>query len=358
MIRGAAALLAAAALCILAGPPAGAQADAADAEFLDPVETTAEAYAAYGIGDFQRALMLAELAGRFGAPDAMRLAGLLRTRGLGGTRDDAAAVDWLTRAAEIAPNSETLLALGLLGLDGRGGLSMAEAAGYLEEAADLGSRDARFELAAILAVGAPGVPADPARARGILSQDAADGSARAQGALGILLLDADPDARDVDEAVRWLTLAADAGDRDAAFRLGALLVDDADAPHDPTRGRVRLEAAALAGHPRAAALLGVAAAAAGEAEEAVTWWRRAADGDDPLGQYYLAVALARGDGVRANRLEAFRHLIRSEAAGPLEHPDDAAARAGLIAAFEADLGAALAADLRARALEPDQSPSR
>ena len=315
--------------------------------------TQDSAIAAYGRGEYDQALIFAEIAAENGAPEAMMLAGRLRSDGRASAQNDAIAARWFRLAGETG-NPEAWLALAVLGREGRGNVTLAEAVTALEAASNGGLNTARHELALLLLSGGNDLAPAPARARTILSQAATEGDPAAQRDYAVLLLEGQGGPVNVEEAVRWLALAADNGDGEAAYRLGVVLADETGAPYDLSAAASRLKAATAAGHPRAQALYGAMLSgglgATRDQLTALEHWRKAAEAGDAVAQYYLAIALAKGDGIPRDYRRAYLLLVQSEAGGPLDQLEDEVARARLIGLFEQEIGAETAAQLRAEAL--------
>ena len=105
-------------------------------------------------------------------------------------------------------------------------------------------------------------------------QQAEEGAADAQDALGLMYYNGEGVAQDYEEAVRWYRLAADQGLASAQFNLGVM--------YDRGRG------------------------VAQDWDEAVRWYLLAADQGLPAAQYNLGFMYDRGRGVTLDFVEALR----------------------------------------------------
>lgn len=291
---------------------------AAPAQTFTADEAYGAALAAYDTAAFGQARELAELAAQNGNARAAVLLGYLLERGLGGRESQAQAARWYRAAGELG-DADALFALGVMAREGRGGLSPASAEDYLRRAADAGRLEARHELALTFLNPAYGLE-NRTRGRTLLEQAAAEGVAAAQRDLGRLLIEED----DVEDALSWLRLAADAGDAEAQFTLGYLYAEGQVIEPDDARAREYLHEAAEAGHPAASAdygwLLYLDAANATERHEAVAWLAQAAEGDDAEGHFRYAWALAENAAGMGDLVDAYRQLLLAERAGEATVP--------------------------------------
>ncbi|WP_225772286.1 tetratricopeptide repeat protein [Inquilinus sp. Marseille-Q2685] len=195
---------------------------------------------------------------------------------------------------------------------------------------------------------------DHAAALAIWGPLARKGVARAQSNVGACFAEGLGVERDLTLAVRWLTLAAEAGDpvgqrnlatlhfrgegvaRDdgraaALYRAAAeqgdaaaqdmlswMLVEDG-ALFDPAEARLWAQRAAGQGVATAMTRLGMlhhnALGVARDPAEAVRWWRMAADRGEPDAQSMLGAAYHLGSGVAADPVLALAWLIRGQAGG-------------------------------------------
>lgn len=188
-------------------------------------------------------------------------------------------------------DQERLMSLAVDAVDGRDVL----ARGRLEAAAGLGNRAAMRIYGTVLTHG----PADQ-QGRGLawLERAAARGDVRSQRQLGEIYLGREPGAVRPDPVLArsWYQRAAEAGDRDASWRLGRLLRQDGD-----QAGAMRwTRSAAEAGQADAMFALGNAYADGGEgvtqdAAQALAWYRGAAAQNQPEALQALGLAYSRGD---------------------------------------------------------------
>ncbi|MCG8440856.1 MAG: sel1 repeat family protein [Caulobacterales bacterium] len=321
----------------------GAAAHAQPLSVIDPEETYGYAWSFYKIGDYASALPLAVTAATEGHPEAAKIAADIYQRGLTGKPDPDEAAKWLRAAALASEDSDALFQLGIMGRDGRGGVTGEEAVTFLRRAADLGRADARHELALLYLDGVEGVEADEPRARALLQQAATSDLAVAQRDLALMLLEGRGGERDPDQALAWLRRAAEAGDVEAAYELGVVLSDGVVAPPDDAEASRWMRQASEAGHPRATTLLGVMTllglGGPQSSPGAAEFFRTAAEAGDPLGRFYLALVLAKGDGVPRDLIESYRWLVLSEAGGPLANAREERDREKLKQALEASLPA-------------------
>ncbi len=317
----------------------------ADAEY-------AAAVRAFNAGAYDTAFARAQNAARNGYARGATLIGYMLERGIGREADPDLAAIRYKEAAAASQDPAALHALGLMARDGRGGLASGEAPEYLRLAADAGRAEARVDLA-LLYLDGVGVPPDAAAARTIMQQTALEGVADAQFILADMMLDGVGGPVDEVQAVQWLEIAGRSGDPDAAYAAAVLLSEGVKLAARPDLAAEFARAAADAGHSQAATLMGYFSAlglgVAASPQAAAEWYATAARRGDAEGRFFYAVALAKGDGVARDPEGAFRWLVLSKASGGLPRPEDEAAREGLIAAFEKDLGPERAAVLRAEA---------
>ena len=127
--------------------------------------------------------------------------------------------------------------------------------------------------------------------------------------------------RDPAEAARWYRLAADAGDRQATFALGLMLLTGAPGvPKDRTGAATLFEKAAAQGHAGALYNLGVMAiegdgSSQPDFAKAADFFRRSADAGDDDGAYSYGVLLRDGRGIPLDIAAAARWLKRAADGG-------------------------------------------
>ncbi len=236
----------------------------------------------------EEARALSEPLANSGDVKAATMMGFLFEQGLGGKRDEARAVAYYRQAAE-KNDPDALLALGRLGLEGKGHIDAAEAQAFLSRAAESGRGDAASML-------------------------------------GVALLNGRFGRRDVAGAVKWLKRGADAGDADAAYALAVLEIDGDGVPADMAAGLRHLKQAADKNHAAAMADYGLMLyqGKTGEGPSksaAANWFAKAAKGGDAEGQFLYAYALATGEGVARDPLQAYVWVLRSSAHGASGAPE-------------------------------------
>ena len=127
--------------------------------------------------------------------------------------------------------------------------------------------------------------------------------------------------RDPAEAARWYRLAAEAGDRQARFALGLLLLTGAEGvPKDRAAAAALFEKAAAQGHAGALYNLGVMAiegegSSGPDFARAAEMFRRSAEAGDADGAYSYGVLLRDGRGVPLDIAAAATWLERAADAG-------------------------------------------
>jgi len=209
--------------------------------------------------------------------------GLMLLNGLGTTRDEVKAADYLGRAA-VQNHTQAQGLVGLLYLQGRGvPRDEAKGADLVRRAADDGLATAQYAMGQLVAEGRAGFPKDPGVAAQWFKAAADQRYVPAYCWLGEL---ADRE-KNAAEAVAWWRKGAANGDRSCQFLLG----------------RAYLEG--KGGLPR-------------DASEALAWIRRAANQRLPAAQAALAAAYERGTGVPTDYVLAYMwlNLARSQGYHP------------------------------------------
>ena len=123
------------------------------------------------------------------------------------------------------------------------------------------------------------------------------------------------------EASRWYRLASNLGDPQAAFELGALLLEGASGvPKDEAGARVQFDRAAVKNHPAALYNLGVMALDSSNGRtpdfpKAAKLFLKAANAGDDDGAYSYGVMLREGKGVPQDIAEAAHWLKRAADSG-------------------------------------------
>ncbi|MEO8274597.1 MAG: hypothetical protein ABI639_00145 [Thermoanaerobaculia bacterium] len=238
------------------------------------------------------------------------------------TRDAAAAMGWLRRAAEQGH----LEAQKDLGTNYSLGIGVApdaaEAAHWYSKAADQGDAEARFYLAVAYEQG-EGVKADSAAALRLHRLAAAQGYASSQAELGEIYLNGLLVPRDDLEAVRWLRLAADQGQPEGQVTLREMLVAGRGVARNEPEANQWFRKAAERGYPRGMGKLGESYAlgrgAARNAVCAYLWYGLAAKEGWILGERRRAALAAT---LSADELVYGSRLIAESAVKPgnVDHP--------------------------------------
>lgn len=213
------------------------------------------------------------------------------------------AAHWLRLAAEQGlPAAQ--VALGSAYRNGRGlPRSDAQARLWWERAAEQDDACARWHLSLMWAAGASDMPRDLEKAIALCEQAAAAGFVPAQSTLGILLTT----AQRPEEAARWWQPAADHGDPEALYNLGAAYAEGRGTTPDPVAAFERFLAAAEAGLAPAQARVGLAYATG--------------DGvaTDPIEAHkWFAIARQAGDKAAAQNLQRSQERISPEARAEAE----------------------------------------
>ncbi len=133
----------------------------------------------------------------------------------------------------------------------------------------------------------------------LLEEAAAEGYAQAALHLGHLHIERQSETG-LASALRWYTMAAEAGHHDAQYLIGMMYFNGRGIPRDVELGCTWVERAAQNGYARAqmqlAVLYSVGQGKPKDFAEAVRWYERAARGGLALAQYNLAVMLSKGQG--------------------------------------------------------------
>jgi len=275
----------------------------------------ARASAAYMRGDFSGALIHAEQAAAGGEARGAALAGHIRLHGLAGAPDDAVAISWLRRAAELG-ETDALIILSRLALEERGGLSAWQARTFLARAAESGDARAAHEFGLyLMEQGDPGVAEE---ALNWLQLAAESGRTEAFGDYAQALGDWVHGPRDIVAARHWYARAGETGDPGAALIAGVMMMQGEGGGVNQAEGARLIQIAAEYRLPAAMgqyALLLFQGAGGRPANpaEAVDWARQGARANDPDSQFLLAYALAAGDGAPRNLERAYYWVLRAGA---------------------------------------------
>ncbi len=189
-------------------------------------EASAEALAAAFAGPPEEAARWIAAAARAGMRDAIILYGQILADGRGVKQDQAAALGWFRVAAEAGDVRGTNMVGRCHELGWGTPTDFAKAAEYYAEAAGRGYDWAQYNLATLHARGA-GVPEDRARALELFRAAAEQGHAKSLTVLGRFHEEGwEGMPRDPATAYALYVRAARAGDFRAQFNLGTLLVED------------------------------------------------------------------------------------------------------------------------------------
>ena len=284
----------------------------------------ASASAAYMVGDFQGALIHAQRAAAGGEARGATLAGHIRLHGLAGDANDADAVRWFRRAAELG-EPDALIVLSRLASEGRGGLEVWQSREFLAQAAEAGDARAAHEYGLYLME--RGDPGAASEALNWLQLAAESGRFEAYGDYAYALADWDHGPHDLSSARSWYQRAGEAGDPSSALIAGLMFMEGEGGEVDEAEGAYLIRMAAEYGLPAAMgqhALLLFQGVADREPNpsEAVDWARQGADANDPDSQFLLAYALATGDGASQNLERAYYWVLRAGAPRGGRTPED------------------------------------
>ncbi|MGC1781146.1 MAG: trypsin-like peptidase domain-containing protein [Acidobacteriaceae bacterium] len=170
----------------------------------------------------------------FAVPSVTLAAALSRARARAGTLD-------------FPQNGDEQFSIGMLYVRGQGvPQDYAEAAKWIQQAADKGHAEAQATLGGLFELG-KGEPQDYAQAALWYRKAAEHGLPFAQWALGELLSNGNGVQRDATEAVKWFRLAAEQGDANAEFELGAAYQFGTGAPMDYSESYLWYKIASIRG---------------------------------------------------------------------------------------------------------------
>jgi TPR repeat protein len=228
-----------------------------------------------GTADIETGFVQLKIAADAGSPPAMALYGLARMAPPGGLpADPAAGRQWLERAA-LGGDAQAARLLAQAYLTGAAGFAAPDKARQLyRRGHELGDTASSLALARLLARGVGG-PADAAGAEQLVRLAADRGDPAAMSILGRYLSAAAAKGGAFDEAILWLTRAANGGDMSAAERLGDIHMYLAKAPpaQDPAKGLAWYQRCADAGRSACRYAAGRAyALAVGTAEDLPRAW--------------------------------------------------------------------------------------
>ena len=173
--------------------------------------------------------------------------------GSGVERSDEEAARWFRKAAE-GGSRLAQYNLALMYESGRGvPLDEAEALVWFENAAEQGQLEAQLRVALDYSDGGPGAGKDYGQTMESLRRAAEGGDNEAQFFLGALYSGRDGFPKNITEGLKWLEAAAESGDSRAALYLGRkyLNFSDPELPQDLTKAARWLNVAAAAGEQEA-----------------------------------------------------------------------------------------------------------
>jgi uncharacterized protein len=297
----------------------------------DPVEgrsltndAMASASGAYVTGDYTMALLHAERASAGGEPRGATLAGHILLHGLAGEPDEAGAVRWLRRAADLN-EPDALIILARLAEAGRAGLAPWQAREYFSRAAEAGDGRAAHEFGLYLMVNAD--PGAAGAAMDWLRLAAEGGRTDAYVDYAYALGEWVHGPRDLTEARRWYERAGEAGVAFGSLMAGTMHLEGEGADADPERGaqlvRVAAESGLIPAMGQYALLLFQGAPGLpADPVNAAHWAGQGAQRGDPESQFLYAYALAVGDGTARDLEDAYVWAVRAGLTRDGEMADD------------------------------------
>lgn len=316
----------------------------------------AEAWLGVVLGDRgqdREALTALQHAAAAGSSEANHRLGLVFAEGrLGVVRDDQRAAEFFGKAA-AAGHRRAAVNLGLLYLRGQGVTrDLIQARAWLEKAAADDEPNALYALGRAMEASDGPVRADSVRAADLYRRAAEKGHALAALRYGLALLDGLGVKRDLAAAQRWLLQARASGVPEAALALGDLSARTPASRDKAANAKIVENAvnwyrlAADAGVPSAQFKLANAYFAgvgiARDPAQALFWYGRAARQGLPEAEHALGIMTMGGVAGPADPVEGYKWLILADRGG---HPDSHAVREkakGEIAAKDRDKAEALA----------------
>lgn len=220
------------------------------------------------------------------------------------------------------PKAEALLRQAMAAGDKTSGVELArmtletDAGAGLEQLTQLareGSSEAAWALANLFRKGAHGITPDSAKAVGYLRRCADSGHPDAQRELGIALCSGLGVPRDMTEGLKWLKLAATAGDQKAAAARKSIYADIANAPQNPAEAVSWHMAAAEVGIPNRQVIVGQLLAESRDEATLVlaeTWLRQAEKAREPGATCALGMLMMRRARDREDREHEGLNMLR------------------------------------------------
>lgn len=326
----------------------------------DPVEgrsltndAMASASNAYVNRDYDMALLHAERAAAGGEPRGATLAGHILLHGLSGEPDEAGAVRWLRRAADLN-EPDALIILARLAEAGRAGLAPWQAREYFSRAAEAGDGRAAHEYGLYLMERTD--PGAASTALDWLRLAAESGRAESYADYAYALGEWAHGPHDLTQSRQWYERAGEAGVAFGSLMAGTMHLAGEGADPDPERGaqlvRVAAESGLIPAMGQYALLLFQGAPGmAVDPVNAAHWAGQGAQRGDPESQFLYAYALAVGDGTARDLEDAYVWAVRAGITRDGEMADDPD-RARLEAALARALDAETLEGLRQRAALP------
>jgi len=275
---------------------------------IDQLSETALAYQAWQGGDYVKARVLAALAGADGDPQGQFLFAILLDNGLGGDKQTTNAIKWYREAANNGVG-DAWVALAGIAFENRGGLSSSDGRKFLTKAARLEIPEAMLALGRSFTSGFGGQP-DEVKAEQWFQRAIANGVNDARVALADLLLSQNKD----DAALALYKTAVFGGSAEAAWKAGVLQADPDSLVFAPQNAGRQLQTAATAGNLLAMTAYGIFLSSSTPPlpASAARWFRKAAEGGEPEGQYLYALSLAKGEGISMDRELAYEWALRAK----------------------------------------------
>lgn len=273
--------------------------------------------APYGVE--QGAKMIA-LAAKAGEPRAMAQLANLYDAGQGVRKDRSEALAWRRRAAEAGEEAAQLALVLDYSDDASPLFDLAKAAGWARRAAEAGSADGAFALANMIdrAGRRVGTPEEVVK---YLTVAATAGNPLAQRALGVAYAEGIAVEQDVAVAANWLLRAVVQDDIEGVYQFGEVMLarPDGNLKSNAERALFAFEGAAKDGHMqaafRAAEELWDGDRVAENPEKAIELYRKAADSGHVGAQSALGVIYEFGHSVDSDLPKAAAYYEKAAAGG-------------------------------------------
>lgn len=287
-------------------------------------DAMASASGAYMTGDYDMALLHAERASAGGEPRGATLAGHILLHGLSGEPDEAGAVRWLRRAADLN-EPDALIILARLAEAGRAGLDPWQAREYFSRAAEAGDGRAAHEFGLYLMERTD--PGAASTAMDWLRLAAESGRTESYADYAYALGEWPHGPRDLTQARQWYERAGEAGVPFGALMAGTMHLAGDGADPDPERGAQLVRVAAESGlvpamGQYALLLFQGAPGLPADPVNAAHWAQQGAQRGDPESQFLYAYALAVGDGTARDLEDAYVWAVRAGITRDGEMADD------------------------------------